>query len=55
MKKQAVLGLLKGGDRRSIGRSNHLVALIRRCPTLFPVLIDGMHDADGLVRRRTLG
>ncbi|OQW32641.1 MAG: hypothetical protein A4E19_04560 [Nitrospira sp. SG-bin1] len=47
-----VLHLLKGGDRRSIGRSNHVVALVRRQPALFPVLIGGMHHADELVRMR---
>jgi hypothetical protein len=52
MDKQAVLNKLKGGDRRSIGRSNRVVTLIRRQPTLFPVLIDGLHGADELVRMR---
>lgn len=52
MKKQTLLQALKGGDRRSIGRSNQVVAIIRRQPTLFPVLIEGMHHADELVRMR---
>lgn len=43
---------LKGGDRRSIGRSNRVVALVRRTPTLFPALMDCMHHEDELVRRR---
>ena len=52
MDKQAVLRMLGGGDRRSIGRSNRVVAIIRRHPILFPALIDGMHHADELVRMR---
>jgi hypothetical protein len=47
-----VLHQLRGGDRRSIGRSDRVVALIRRQPILFPALIDGMHQADELVRMR---
>lgn len=52
MSRQTILDLLKGGDRRSIGRSNQVVARLRRCPLLFPVLIDGMHHPDELVRMR---
>ena len=43
---------LKGGDRRSVGRANHMVAIVRRQPALFPFLIDGMHHEDELVRMR---
>ncbi len=52
MQKQTILDELKGGDRRSIGRSNHVVVRLRHCPLLFPVLIDGMHHPDELVRMR---
>ena len=52
MQKQTILDELRGGDRRSIGRSNHVVAQVRRCPLLLPVLIDGMHHPDELVRMR---
>jgi len=52
MRKQTILDELKGGDRRSIGRSNHVVAQVRRSPHLLPVLIDGMHHPDELVRMR---
>ncbi len=47
-----ILDELLGGDRRSIGRSNRVVAIVRRYPILFPALIDGMHHADELVRMR---
>jgi hypothetical protein len=52
MDKQAVLQMLEGGDRRSIGCSNQVVAIIRRQPALFPALIDGMHHDDEVVRMR---
>lgn len=52
MDKQAVLRMLGGGDRRSIGRSNQVTAIIRRQPALFSALIDGMHHPDELVRMR---
>ncbi len=52
LNKEGILHALRGGDRRSIGRSNQVVAVIRRQPVLFPALIDGMHHADELVRMR---
>jgi hypothetical protein len=52
MNKEAVFQALKGGDRRSIGRSNQVVSIMRRQPALFPALIDGMHRDDELVRMR---
>jgi len=52
MDNQVVLHMLGGGDRRSIGRSNQVVAVIRRQPALFPALLDGMHHADERVRMR---
>mgnify|MGYP001289366841 CR=1 FL=1 len=47
-----ILDKLRGGDRRSVGRSNQVVATIRRQPALFPALIDGMHHDDEVVRMR---
>ena len=47
-----ILDKLRGGDRRSIGRSNQVVKTIRRQPALFPALIDGMHHDDEVVRMR---
>lgn len=52
MNHEDIVRALKGGDRRSIGRSNQVVALVRRTPTLFPALIDCMHHEDELVRMR---
>lgn len=52
MDNRAVLHMLDGGDRRSIGRSSQVVSVIRRRPALFPALIDGMHHADERVRMR---
>jgi hypothetical protein len=52
MDNRAVLHMLGGGDRRSIGRSNQVLAVIRRRPALFPALIGGMHHADERVRMR---
>lgn len=49
---RTILDELRGGDRRSIGRSNRVVAFVRRNPALFPALIDGMHHEDELVRMR---
>jgi hypothetical protein len=52
VEQRAVLDKLKGGDRRSIGRSNQVVRSVRRQPALFPALIDGMFHEDELVRMR---
>lgn len=52
MNPEDIVRALKGGDRRSIGRSNQVVARLRRTPTLFPALIDCMHHEDELVRMR---
>jgi hypothetical protein len=47
-----LLALLKGGDRRSIGRSDELAALVAARPALFAQLIAGLWDPDALVRMR---
>lgn len=47
-----LLNMLEGGDRRSIGRSNEVVALVLKNPELFNVLIDGMKLEDPLVAMR---
>ena len=52
MDRQAILDALKGGDRRSIGRANQVVASVRREPSLFPALMNGLRHADELVRMR---
>ena len=43
---------LSGGDRRSIGKSNEVVADILREPGLFDALFTGMVDDDPIVRMR---
>jgi hypothetical protein len=48
----AILKILEGGDRRSIGKSNEVAALVQRHPDLFAVLISGMTRDDPLVRMR---
>lgn len=49
---RTILDELRGSDRRSIGRSNQVVAIVRRKPALFPALIDGMRHEDEIVRMR---
>ena len=46
------LNKLSGGDRRSIGQSNKVAALVLRRPTLFPELMRGLWDSDPLIRMR---
>lgn len=47
-----LLDKLRGRDRRSIGRSNEVAALILRQPKLFPQLMLGLWNSDPLVRMR---
>jgi hypothetical protein len=47
-----VLTKLSGGDRRSIGRSNDIVAQILKQPVLFRRLVEGMESEDPIVRMR---
>ncbi len=47
-----VLTKLTGGDRRSIGRSEEVVADVMRDPTLFDVVFGGMLSEDPLIRVR---
>ncbi|MFY9270894.1 MAG: hypothetical protein WAO55_14215 [Candidatus Manganitrophaceae bacterium] len=48
----AILKMLEGGDQRSIGRSNEVVALALDQPHLFDVLMSGIGLPDPLVRMR---
>lgn len=48
----AVLKLLSGGDRRSIGESNRVVAMVREQPELMKVLIRGLESTDPVLRMR---
>jgi len=47
-----LLKKLTGGDRRSIGQSNDVAALVLKQPHLFGELIHGQRAADPLVRMR---
>jgi len=47
-----VLDKLRGGDRRSIGRSEEIVRLVSRNKRLFPRLFRGLQDSDPVVRMR---
>jgi len=48
-----ILDQLKGGDRRSIGRSDEVVAEVLDNTTLFDDLFSGMQHDDPLVRMRS--
>jgi hypothetical protein len=47
-----LLNNLTGGDRRSIGQSNEVAALVLRRPALFPQLMQGLWSSDPLIRMR---
>jgi hypothetical protein len=47
-----LLNKLAGGDRRSIGQSNKVAALVFQRPALFPQLLQGLWDSDPLIRMR---
>jgi hypothetical protein len=47
-----LLRMLKGGDRRSIGRADVVARAVMRQPKLLAQLIEGLTDADLLVRMR---
>ncbi|HWZ97469.1 MAG TPA: hypothetical protein VN025_06895 [Candidatus Dormibacteraeota bacterium] len=48
-----IIALLRGGDRRSIGRGDSVVAMVAEKPALFSQLIAGLWDADPVVRMRS--
>ena len=52
MPRKNILTLLEGGDRRTIGRSDEIAALVSKNPSLFPKLIAGLWSPDPLVRMR---
>jgi HEAT repeat protein len=47
-----ILKKLTGGDRRSIGRSNEVVAEVLSRPALFPHLMNGLASDDEVLRMR---
>ena len=50
--RQNILALLEGGERRSVGRSNEVAAIVSRDEALFPELIKGCWSEDRLLRMR---
>jgi hypothetical protein len=50
--KKDLLTLLRGADRRSIGRADEVVVAVLKQPALFPELIAGLWDVDPVVRMR---
>ena len=52
MPRRHILDLLRGGDRRMIGRSDQVTAMVSEAPQLFPELIAGLWSEDPLVRMR---
>ena len=52
MRRQNILTLLEGGDRRSIGRSDQVAAIVSSDLGRFPDLLAGLWSADPLVRMR---
>lgn len=48
-----ILNKLKGGDLRSIGRSNEVVEDILAAPDLFNEVLEGIFDTDPVVRARS--
>ena len=49
-----LLSQLRGGDRRSIGNVNAVVAAVKKKPGLFKDLVNGLFDSDPLVRMRAV-
>jgi HEAT repeat protein len=52
MPRDPLTNLLKGTDKRSIGRANEVAALVLREPRRFPQLIGQLWSDDGVVRMR---
>jgi hypothetical protein len=53
MPRTHILSLLQGGDRRKIGRSDQVAAMVSKSPELFRELIAGLWSDDPLVRMRS--
>ena len=52
MPRKSILSLLTGGDKRTIGRADHVVEMVCSDPGLFPELMAGLWSEDVLVRMR---
>jgi hypothetical protein len=53
MPRRNIATLLEGGDRRSIGRSDHVAAIVLGKPELFPELITSLWSKNPVIRMRT--
>jgi hypothetical protein len=51
--KPPILEMLKGGGRRSIGKSNEVVAMVLKEPELFDTLYSGLFADDPVIRMRS--
>jgi HEAT repeat protein len=49
-----ILRKLKGGDRRSIGRSEEVAKEVLKTPALFADLMEGLFDTDPVIRMRAV-
>jgi len=49
----SVLDKLRGGDLRSIGRSNEVAGDIEKNVSLFETVFRGLYDSDPIVRMRS--
>jgi hypothetical protein len=52
MRRQSIAAMLKGGDRRSIGKSNRIAKLLLSDPKRFPELVECLWNKDPIVRMR---
>jgi hypothetical protein len=52
MRSKNILALLKGADRRTIGRADEVAAMVRKNPKLFEQLVAGLWSPDARVRMR---
>src|SRR6267154_5891465 len=52
MRRQAIAAMLKGGDRRSIGKSDRIAKLVLSSPRRFPDLFKCLWNEDPIVRMR---
>jgi hypothetical protein len=52
MSRRKILPLLRGGDRRTIGRADKVAAIVSKDPRLFPELMAGLWCEDPFVRMR---
>jgi len=49
MSRKSILGLLKGGDRRSIGRADEVAAAVHKHLAMFSELIQGVGGRAGIL------